>query len=104
MTHVPAPDDALRVDTWDRFADTDWRRYFTSTERSATGFEGESVTVRLAGEQVQTGDVLHRWAYVEGRGAFKAAELRKLAAALLDAADDLDRLDTPEQFGDLIVS
>lgn len=96
MTHVPTPNDAIWAADWGQHDDNDWRRYFTSTrEQGVAGFEGEQVTVHLAGEQVQTGDVLDRWAYVKGHGGFKAAELRKLAVVLLDAADDLDRLSGP---------
>lgn len=95
LAMVPAPSDAIRVDGWIQYDDNDWRRQFMSTDKhTVPGMDdGDHIDVSVRGEQVQTGDVLRRYAYVAGTGAFSAAQLRQLAAECLNAADTLDDLD-----------
>lgn len=94
MTHdIPAPADAVHVEPWQQWA-TDRRRLFTSAEYEVPGYwPGEpAATVQVRGEQAGTGDVVFRYGAVSGPTVFTAEQLRKLAAACLDAADILDRL------------
>lgn len=91
-TPVPPPADATLTETWDNYSEHERRRYFTTTLTTITGRTGEA-SVRLAGEQVQTGDVLDRWVHVSAETELSPAQLRQLAAACMNAADDLERLD-----------
>jgi hypothetical protein len=86
LADVPAPRDASATYGWleDR---CDPRRHFTT--RTAT--IAETITVETGGEQVQSGDGLRRYGYVSREGELSASQLRQLAAACLDAADELDR-------------
>ncbi len=90
-TPVPPPADATLTESWDHYSDHERRRFFTTSLVTIPGGNGE-VTVRLAGEQVQTGDVLDRWVHVSAETELSPAQLRQLAAACLNAADDIERL------------
>ena len=94
MTHVPAPPDANWTADWIELDHNDWRRHFTvAPAQSVSGMDPrDTLTVQVQGEQVQTGDVLARYGYIDGGGAFTAAQLRMLAAELLNAADQIDQL------------
>lgn len=88
LADVPPPADAA-VYSW--LEDScDPRRHFTTRTRTIAG----TITVEASGEQVQSGDILRRYGYVSGEGELSASQLRQLAAACLDAADDLDRLNS----------
>jgi hypothetical protein len=84
LAHVPPPTDATQTEDWDWHGGNDWRRCFTINRATLPGAHGE-VTVTLAGEQVQTGDVMARWAHVSGGAELSAMQLSPAAAACLNA-------------------
>ncbi|ASW95997.1 hypothetical protein [Mycobacterium intracellulare] len=86
LADVPAPRDATAVHGWLEDS-SDPRRHFTTRTRTIAG----TITVEVSGEQVQSGDILRRYGYVSGERELTASQLRQLAAACLDAADELDQ-------------
>lgn len=91
MTTTPA--EATYVSDWELIQHPDdYRRHFiTSHLTTVTGHHdlGGNVTLSVQGEQHQDGQTI-RYVYVDGSGAFAAAQLRDLAAECLNMADQLD--------------
>lgn len=91
MTTTPA--DATYVSDWELIKHPDdYRRHFiTSDTRMVAGDAdlGGMVTLSVQGEQHRHGPVT-RYGYLDGSGAFTAAQLRTLAAECLNMADQLD--------------
>ena len=88
---VASPPDARRIDVWMDEGDACWLRRFDGTSRVV-----DNVTVYISG--VQTGDGrIEREILVSPNtfgddGYMPAATARRLASALVEAADELDRL------------
>lgn len=91
MTTTPA--EATYVSDWELIEHPDdYRRHFiTSHAATITGHPdlGGTVTLSVQGEQHRHGQVT-RYVYLDGSGAFTAAQLRALAAECLNMADQLD--------------
>ena len=88
LTHIAAP--TARVSTW--YDDG------ANIARTIYGTEAvlDTVTARVVGEQDSSGAVTAWVEVVENPGTYDgmtAGQARKLAAALVQAADELDRLD-----------
>ncbi len=84
--HVPPPPEATELAEWE---DGQHRWFATAHDSTVTGFEGGTIGVRVSGFQLPCGDIV-RHGYVSGEGALTAAQLRRVAAACLDAADVID--------------
>lgn len=100
---IPRPPDARNVLRWQDNGDGRWYREFAGTSREAEGeprpceCDGNEMgtvagTVGIAGVQFSDGTV-HRWVeHVWLRGEAGPEDVRALAAALTEAADELDRI------------
>jgi hypothetical protein len=89
LAYVPAPADAQHLADWvdEHDDDAHWGRYMRGTRRAAAG-----VSVTIRGWQDASGNV-ERYVSVESDDAqLDATALRRLAALVLDAADELDGL------------
>ncbi|HWS91731.1 MAG TPA: hypothetical protein VN306_04290 [Mycobacterium sp.] len=84
--HVAQPDGAVRMFDWQR--DSNWFRDFEGTTR-----RGGQGRVQIRGRQHADGST-RRWIAVRIRhlDALEPAAARELAAALTDAADEIERL------------
>jgi hypothetical protein len=89
LAHIPAPADAQHVDEWVDVAGTGttWGRYVRGTRRTVAGAQ-----VVVVGWQDANGQVDRHASIWATDLALDAAALRKLAAAALDAADEIERL------------
>lgn len=72
-------------------------RYDTETSRWQRDFSGPpeeiaGIRMKMIGTQVDDGSVVTRKLLVQGYGELTVAEARQLAAAILNLADDLERL------------
>ncbi|TDK87113.1 hypothetical protein [Mycolicibacterium mucogenicum] len=87
------PTDALYMSDWELINHPDdyRRHYITGHKVTVTGDPdlGGTASLNVQGEQDQHGHVT-RYVYLDGSGAFTAAQLRTLAAECLNMADQLD--------------
>lgn len=88
LASVPEPSEALYVGEWvDENGHGSFGRHVNSSRRTAAG-----AAVAIAGWQDDSGEVEWHATVSAPDVEADAAHLRMLAAALLDAADDLDQL------------
>ena len=87
--HIAPPADATRTTGCWRDRHDNWTRGFHGTQRAVDDVSG---TVGIFGTQSSNGRVTTRHIRVHTIVAFDAAGARRLAAAILDAADELDEL------------
>ena len=89
LTKVVAPADAQHVEPWvdELGGGNSWGRYLRGTRRATAGVE-----VVIAGWQDADGQVERHASVLATDAEHDAAALRHLAAAVLDTADELDRL------------
>jgi len=92
MAHVPTPAGAVKVWPWQKGTHGVQRREFDGTTRRVKG-----ATVYIGGRQHANGTA-ERWIAVECRelDAITAGQARRLAAALNEAADEIEALSTAE--------
>lgn len=88
FAEVPRPADATRFCMWSDEEGGVWVRTFDGTRRSVGGKE----VVFIDGRQYQDGRVERSIVLTVGDDDYDAATARQLAAALIDAADELERL------------
>jgi hypothetical protein len=90
LANIAAPPYALQVEPWvDETGDgTTWGRFIRGTRRATAGAE-----VTRCGWQSAYGTVERHASLCANDVHIDAAELRRLAGELLDAADELDQLD-----------
>ncbi|SHT24293.1 hypothetical protein [Mycobacteroides abscessus] len=88
LARIPAPADARHVEDWIDWNDTgEYERHISGTRRAVAGVE-----IRIAGFQ-HADSTTNRHAAVWATDThLDAAALRQLAAAALNAADELDEL------------
>lgn len=85
---IPAPADAQHVEDWIDWNDTgEYERHISGTRRAVAGVE-----IRIAGFQHADGTTTRHAAVWATDTHLDAAALRQLAAAALNAADELDEL------------
>ena len=87
--HIAPPADATRTNGWWRDRHDNWTRGFHGTQRAV---DDVFVRVGIFGTQSADGSVTTRHIRVHTIHEFDAAGARRLAAAILDAADELDEL------------
>lgn len=87
------PPDALYLSDWELIQHPDdYRRHFIASDTRIVAGDpdlGGTVTLSAQGEQHRHG-LVTRYVYLDGSGAFAAAQLRALAAECLNMADQLD--------------
>ena len=89
--HVPRPADATTLDHWHTTNVGVTSRFFDCSTRKVG-----AATVIVAGEQFEDGicrHAIHIYGDNDSIDELKPTDARRLAAALLDAADELDKLD-----------
>lgn len=95
---VPLPDGATDVDDWTDVGHPDQFRLFSGPTRPLAGLtmnDGSPGLVAISGVQLRDGTIESRCIRVGGfhwDDELDADTVRGLARSLLDAADDLDRL------------
>jgi hypothetical protein len=89
LAHIAAPAGVQHVEPWvDETGDgTTWGRYIQGTRRAAGGVE-----IVVCGWQGASGQVERHASIWATDVQLDAASLRKLAAAALDAADEIEML------------
>jgi hypothetical protein len=89
---VPAGVDLDDVEHWEDDGTSAWTRLLHGQCRNITGFDA---AVYLDGEQTIDGAVCWSlYVHVEDSQAMTAEQVRQLAANLVEAADELDRLNS----------
>ena len=84
---VAPPAEAIgEVDQWTDIGDDEYQRQFTSWRRQV-----DDASVEVFGLQSHDGRI-DREIVIDARGCYDASTARQIAAALVEAADELDRL------------
>jgi hypothetical protein len=97
--HLPHPAGARRADHWEDDGEGNWSRMFAGSQRFiespciSTPVTGDRTNIGLdiEGQQHADGTVV-RYVYLSGGGELTAISARQLAAALIEAADEVERL------------
>ncbi len=96
MGNVPAPTGAVSVREWDDALTPDAFRAFHGTTRTVELERGADIDVVIRGTQLSDGDVEERGIWIRGGlgETITTDEARRLAGALIAAADEIDRTDS----------
>lgn len=86
FAHVPPPPDEGEHQPWTNLGNNNWVRYFYRTPCKVG-----PASVAISGVQSSDGSI-KRWIYVEEVDDLDPTTARQLAAALIAAADELERL------------
>lgn len=90
MINIPVPAGVREVEHWEADDTGTWTRQVHGTERTLAGFDA---AIYLEGIQHRDSTVTWSlYAHVEDSEAMTSGQVRQLAAHLVEAADELDRL------------
>ena len=103
--HVPAPESATDVGPWEKFDDgPGWSRLWWGNRRlvCVAGAGTHDFSVLVQGAQWSDGRLQRGVVLDSDDSAMSAAEVRKLAAALVAAADELDALNAGVELAEVV--